>query len=171
MSSEYTRISLWNFCRLSFLKIEECLNRKFHLLKYFLSIYSPTIWMQFDTSCELFWAIFAFTTLFGSWNMVLQPNFFFHCFRHRTKVNELLPVNSLLFVAVNKGTATPASSISSQTNTLNIFFWKRHLNMEVLKNFLFPKIDFKRDIIPAKTWFPFGKLLLANNMTSLDCVS
>ena len=38
--------------------------------------------------------------------------------------------------------------------------------MDVLKNFLFLKIDFKRDIIPAKTWFPSGKRLLANNMTS-----
>ena len=34
--------------------------------------------------------------------------------------------------------------------------------MDVLKNFPFPKIDFKRDI---KIWFPFGKRLLANNMT------
>ena len=37
--------------------------------------------------------------------------------------------------------------------------------MDVLKNFLFLKIDFKRDIIPAKIWFPSGKRLLANNMT------
>ena len=37
--------------------------------------------------------------------------------------------------------------------------------MDVLKNFLFPKIYFKRDIIRAKTWFPYGKCLLANNMT------
>ena len=29
--------------------------------------------------------------------------------------------------------------------------------MDVLKNSLFPKIDFKRDIIPAKIWFAFGK--------------
>ena len=27
------------------------------------------------------------------------------------------------------------------------------------------KIDFKRDIIRAKIWFPYGKRLLANNMT------
>ena len=33
--------------------------------------------------------------------------------------------------------------------------------MDVLKNFLFSKIDFKRDI---KFWFPYGKRLLANNM-------
>ena len=31
-----------------------------------------------------------------------------------------------------------------------IFFRRRHLNMDVLKHFLFPTIDFKRDIIPAK---------------------
>ena len=37
--------------------------------------------------------------------------------------------------------------------------------MDVLKNFLFSKIDFKRDIIRAKIWFPYGKRLLANNMT------
>ena len=37
-----------------------------------------------------------------------------------------------------------------KNNTLNFFFRKRHLNMDVLKNFLFPKIDFKRDIIRAK---------------------
>ena len=43
--------------------------------------------------------------------------------------------------------------------------YKRHLNTDVLKNFLFPKIDFKKDIIRAKIWFPYGKRLLANNMT------
>ena len=37
--------------------------------------------------------------------------------------------------------------------------------MDVLKNFLFPKTDFKRDIICAKIWFLYGKRLLANNMT------
>ena len=37
--------------------------------------------------------------------------------------------------------------------------------MDVLKNFLFPKIDFKRDIIRAKIWFLYDKRLLANNMT------
>ena len=37
--------------------------------------------------------------------------------------------------------------------------------MDVLKNFLFSKIDFKRDIIRAKIWFQYGKRLLANNMT------
>ena len=36
--------------------------------------------------------------------------------------------------------------------------------MDVLKNFLFPKIDFKRDIIHAKIWFPYRKRLLASNM-------
>ena len=29
--------------------------------------------------------------------------------------------------------------------------------MDVFENFLFPKIDFKRDIIRAKIWFPWGK--------------
>ena len=42
--------------------------------------------------------------------------------------------------------------------------------MDVLKNFLFPKIDFKRDIIRAKIWFPYGKRLLANNMTGQEDV-
>ena len=37
--------------------------------------------------------------------------------------------------------------------------------MDVLKNFPFPKIDFKRDIICAKSWFLYGKRWLANNMT------
>ena len=37
--------------------------------------------------------------------------------------------------------------------------------MDELKNFLFPKIDFKRGIIGAKIWFPSGKRWLANNMT------
>ena len=37
--------------------------------------------------------------------------------------------------------------------------------MDVIKNFLFPKIDFKRDIIRDKIWFSYGKRLLANNMT------
>ena len=34
--------------------------------------------------------------------------------------------------------------------------------MDVLKNLLFSKIDFKSDI---KIWFPYGKRLLANNIT------
>ena len=37
--------------------------------------------------------------------------------------------------------------------------------MDVLKNSFFPKIDFKRDIIRAKIWFPSCKRWLANNMT------
>ena len=37
--------------------------------------------------------------------------------------------------------------------------------MDVLKNFVFPKIVFKRDIIRAKIWFPSCKRWLANNMT------
>ena len=37
--------------------------------------------------------------------------------------------------------------------------------MGELKNFLFPKIDFKRDIIRVKIWFPCGKRFLSNNMT------
>ena len=37
--------------------------------------------------------------------------------------------------------------------------------MDVLKNFLFPKIDFKRDIIRAKIWFLSCQRWLANNMT------
>ena len=44
------------------------------------------------------------------------------------------------------------------------FFRKRHL--QVLKNFLFTKIDFgERDIIPHQNLFPSGNRWLANNMT------
>ena len=53
--------SLTNFCRLSFLEFEECLNRNFiHWNIFHLIIYlkvavknSPTIWMQFDTGYML----------------------------------------------------------------------------------------------------------------------
>ena len=38
--------------------------------------------------------------------------------------------------------------------------------MDVFKNFLFLKIDFKRDIIAANIWFSYGKRLLTNNITS-----
>ena len=38
--------------------------------------------------------------------------------------------------------------------------------MDVLKKFLFPKINFKRDIICAKMGFPSGKRCLANNMSA-----
>ena len=37
--------------------------------------------------------------------------------------------------------------------------------MDILKKFLFPKINFKRDIICAKMWFPSSKRWLANIMT------
>ena len=50
-------------------------------------------------TCKLFWAIFAFTTLFSSWNMVHQSKNLFSLLSALNKVNELLPVNSLLFVA------------------------------------------------------------------------
>ena len=33
------------------------------------------------------------------------------------------------------------------------------------------KIDFKRDIIRPKIWFPYGKRLVANNMTGQADVS
>ena len=45
------RYALWNFCRLSFLEFEECLNRNiFHLIVYLKVAVknSPIIWMQFD---------------------------------------------------------------------------------------------------------------------------
>ena len=47
---------------------------------------------------ELFWAI-TFTTLFSTWNIVHQSKHFFSLLSAQYKVNELLPVNSLLFVA------------------------------------------------------------------------
>ena len=113
--------SLWNFCPLSFLEFEECLNRSFiHWNIYHLIVYQNScsqnftdhlnaIWYRLQVTeatngftfqiinswmeswpgltvilpseiCELFWAIFAFTTPFSSWNMVLQPNFFFTAF-------------------------------------------------------------------------------------------
>ena len=40
--------------------------------------------------------------------------------------------------------------------------------MDALKNFLVPKIWFQKRhhiVIRAKIWFPYGKRLLANNMT------
>ena len=37
--------------------------------------------------------------------------------------------------------------------------------MDILKKFLLLKINFKRDIIRTKMWFPSGKRWLANNMT------
>ena len=127
--------SLWNFCRLSFLEFEECLNRisdieifsissyiknyskKFtdHLnaIWYRLQVTEATngftfqiinSWMKLESwprltvtppleTWELFWAIFAFSTLFSSWNMVLPPNFF-SLLSAQNEVNELLPANS-----------------------------------------------------------------------------
>ena len=57
--------------------------------------------------------------------------------------------------------------MSSQKNRIYFFLRKRHLNMDVLKNFLFLKIDFpkEREHIRAKIWFTSGKRWLANNMT------
>ena len=43
--------------------------------------------------------------------------------------------------------------------------------MGVPENFLFPKIDFKRDIIRAKIWFLYGKRLLWRVMQTLDYVN
>ena len=129
--------SLWNFCQLSFLEFEECLNRNFshwNIFHFIIILKSCSqkftdhlnaIWLRVQVTgatnrftfqiinswieswpglavippsatCELFWAIFAFATLFSLWNIVHQPKNFFHCFRLRKpKVNKLLPVNSL----------------------------------------------------------------------------
>ena len=46
-------------------------------------------------TCELFWAIFAFTTLFSSWNMVLQPDFF-SLLSAQNEVNEICIGNSMI---------------------------------------------------------------------------
>ena len=59
-------------------------------------------------------------------------------------------------------TAAPASGIWTH---LKFFLGSAIWTWKYLKNFLSPKIDFKRDIIRAKIWFPYGKRLLANNMT------
>ena len=45
-------------------------------------------------TCELFWPIFAFATLFSSWNIVHQPNYF-SLLSVQKEVNELLLVKSL----------------------------------------------------------------------------
>ena len=50
---------------------------------------------------ELFWAIFAFTTLFSSWNVVLQPIFFYTAFgTERSQRAFTSKLNSLLFARV-----------------------------------------------------------------------
>ena len=112
-------------------------------------------------TCELFWAIFAFTTLFSSWNIVLQRNFF----SLLSAQNELSQraFTSKFFIICSCQIKVWYGSISSQKNYLNFFFRKRHLN--VLKNVLFPKIYFERDIIPTKVWFLSGICWLANNLT------
>ena len=40
--------------------------------------------------------------------------------------------------------------------------------MDVLKNFLFPKIDLKRDIIRAKIWFPYERWRIIKSETRPD---
>ena len=64
-------------------------------------------------------------------------------------------------VEANQNTAFDKRIVSEQKHKrAKPFGWT-----SAFKNFLFPKIDFKRDIIRAKIWFPYGKRLLANNMT------
>ena len=133
--------SSWNFCWLSFLEFEECLNRNFIHWNISISSYTKKFQSKIHQSFEcnlipatsyrskkrvhlsnnqfmnvswpgltvispsetfeLFWAFFAFTTLFSLFDMVLHPQFFFSLLSLQNKVNELLPVNSLLlFVAV-----------------------------------------------------------------------
>ena len=66
-------------------------------------------------TCELFWAIFAFTTPFSSWSMVYQSKNFFTTFSTKWS-QQTLPI------VVNKSTADPAGSISFKQNKhLKIF--------------------------------------------------
>ena len=85
--------------------------------------------------------------------MVLQPNFF-SLLSAQDKINELLPFyQKILYYLylLNKGTSAPATRVfHHKKKHLNLFFRKRHLNVLTCKNFLFPKIDFERDVIPAK---------------------
>ena len=89
--------------------------------------------------------------------MVLQPNFFFTAFGTERSQQAL---TSKFFIICR---AAPASTIWTH---LKLFLGSAIWTWTYLKIFYFLiKIDFKRDIIRAKIWFPYGKRLLANNMT------
>ena len=121
MSSEYTRGFVIKFLPAQFswiyVAFEEFLNRNFihwnilHFIVYLKVAVknSLIIWMQFDTgyefACVQTSPIRKYVKIL--WNMVLQPNFF-SLLSAQNEVNELLPVNSLLFVAVMHQSIPPA---------------------------------------------------------------
>ena len=87
-------------------------------------------------TCELFWAIFAFATLFSSWNKVHQPNYF-SLLSVQNEVNELLLVKSLKI-------KVPQLQLAHTHTHKKFFFRKCHLNMDVFKNketLFAPKFD------------------------------
>ena len=120
----------------TWLQVTEATNRfTFQIINSLMESWPGLSVIPLSETCELVWAIFAFTTLFSLWNMMLQPNYF--CFRHR----KLLDKGKAAFLAV-----------FHHKKTLKFSFRKRHLH--VLKNFCFPKIDFgERDIIPTKIYY------------------
>ena len=114
-------------------------------------------------TCELFWAIFAFTTPFSSWNMVLQPNFFFTAFGTERSRRAL---TCKFFIICS-------CSIKVRQLQLAVFHHKK----KHLKTFLgsaiwtYLKISFSLLLISKETLFPpkfdsrlVNKHWLANNM-------
>ena len=90
--------------------------------------------------------------------MVLQPNFFFSLLSAQNELNVKI---SKFFIICSCYIKVRQLQLAVQH--INFFFRRRHLNMDVLlKNSLFPKIDFQRDIIRAKIWFLYGKRSLSS---------
>ena len=99
---------------------------------------------------ELIWAIFTSTTLFSSWNMVLQPTAFGTERSQQAFISKFF-ITCTCSIKVRQ---LQLAVFYHKRKTLKIFFRNRDLN--VLKNFLFPATDFERDNIPTKIWFPSG---------------
>ena len=100
----------------SYTKLQSIIHRSFECNLILGTSYRSDKWIHFSNNqfmngiltwfgcnfpsetCELFWAI-AFTTHFITWNMLHQSKHFSSLLSAQNKVNERLPVNSLLFLA------------------------------------------------------------------------
>ena len=79
---------------------------------------------------------------------VLQPNFVFTAFGTERSQSALTCKFFVICSCSIKVWQLQLAVFHHKNNTFKLFFRKRHVNMDLLKNFLFTKIDFKRLFAP-----------------------
>ena len=98
---------------MQWLQVTEATNRfTFQIIHSWMKSWPGLTVIPPSEICELFWAIFAFTTPFSSWNMVLQPKFFFTAYGTERSQQAL----------TSKLRQLPLEVFHHKNNTFNFFF-------------------------------------------------